>query len=82
MFIYHTALIGNHGGTKDWLRTSEFYNAVKTYMLSISVAGYIVPVVKSKSVDVAFKKSQEDGFPLGNYTLVEGSDVDNMIWIY
>lgn len=82
LFCWNQCVVGEHDGSKDWCRTSEFYNAWKTYLLSIGAEGYKIEAEKGKSVAVHFKKAQADGIPLGTYTLNNGGTTDSLIWVY
>ena len=82
--LYHWkhCIVGEHDGSKNWCRTSEFYNAWKTYLLSINAKGYVIVAEKGKPADVHFKQAQTDGIPLGTYTLNQGEFQSTMIWVY
>jgi hypothetical protein len=81
LFLWNKSVVGEHDGSKNWCRTSEFYNAWKTYLLSIGAEGYMIDAMKGSPVAVHFKQSQADGIPLGTYTL-HNVGTDTMIWVY
>lgn len=82
IFIWNNAVIGKYDNSKDWLKTTEFYQAMKTYLLSIGAKGMMIDAEKGKSVAVHFKQSQADGIPLGTYTLNDNSGTSTMVWVY
>ena len=83
LFLWNKCVVGEHDGSKDWCRTSEFYNAWKTYLLSIGAEGYRIEAEKGKPVAVHFKQAQLDGIPLGTYTNnPHGKESDTLIWVY
>jgi len=82
LFLWNKSVVGKHDGSKNWCRTSEFYNAWKTYLLSISAEGYRIEAMKGTPVAVHFKQAQADGIPLGTYTLNNVGETATMIWVY
>ena len=75
--------MANVDGNKNWVRTAEFFQAIKDYVVSQhSVNGIVIDTVKGKSVAVAFKQAQADGVCPGTYSVNGNGSTDSLIWIY
>lgn len=83
LFCFHTAIMGNLDGNKNWIRTAELFTAMKNYLVSEhSVDGMLINAVKGKSLALSFKQSQANGVCQGTYTINSGNQVDSLIWVY
>ena len=83
MFCFMYVIMANVDGNKNWVRTAEFFQAIKDYVVSQhSVNGIVIDTVKGKSVAVAFKQAQADGVCPGTYSVNEYGATDSLIWIY
>ena len=83
MFCFNFVIMANVDGNKNWVRTAEFFQAIKDYVVSQhSVNGIVIDTVKGKSVAVAFKQAQADGVCPGTYSVNGNGSTDSFIWIY
>ena len=83
MFCFNFVIMANVDGNKNWVRTAEFFQAIKDYVVSQhSVNGIVIDTVKGKSVAVAFKQAQADGVCPGTYSVNGNGSTDSLIWIY
>ena len=83
MFCFNFVIMSNVYGNKNWVRTAEFFQAIKDYVVSQhSVNGIVIDAVKGKSVAVAFKQAQADGVCPGTYSVNGNGSTDSLIWIY
>ena len=83
MFCFNNVIMANVDGNKSWVRTTEFFQAIKDYVVSQhSVNGIVIEAIKGKSVAVAFKQAQADGVCPGTYSVNGNGGTDSLIWIY
>lgn len=83
MFWFNFVIMANVDGNKNWVRTAEFFQAIKDYVVSEhSVNGIVIDAIKGKSVAVGFKQAQADGVCQGTYSVNGNGVTDSLIWIY
>tara|TARA_R110002020_G_scaffold132624_2_gene296111 strand:+ start:1079 stop:1612 length:534 start_codon:yes stop_codon:yes gene_type:complete len=83
LFYWTTAIMGNVDGNKNWVRTAEFFTAMKNYLVSQhSVDGMLIEANKGKSLTVSFKQSQANGVCQGTYSINSDGETDSLIWVY
>ena len=83
VFWFNSVIMANVDGNKSWVRTAEFFQAIKDYVVNEhSVNGIVIDAMKGKSVAVAFKQAQADGVCQGTYSVNGNRATDSLIWIY
>ena len=83
MFWFNFVIMANVDGNKSWVRTPNFFQAIKNYVVSEHlVNGIVIDAIKGKSVAVAFKQAQADGVCQGTYSVNSNGVTDSLIWVY
>jgi hypothetical protein len=83
LFHWTHSVMGNVGGNKDWIRTSELFQAMKDYLVSEhSVDGMLIDAIKGKALATSFKQSQANGVCQGTYSLNNAGSTASMVWVY
>ena len=85
MYNWHLALVGKVNNSKVWTRSSEWHSGLKTYLQSISMKGYTLPIIKDQAIDTYFTQAEKDGVTLGTHTRVQSSEDERQVflkWVY